>query len=126
MKKIAILLLGVTFCISTSFADDTTPKGATVTFTVPVDSHVKIDVEKKEDAVQANDESKPRHLVGSNPATWTPGYLSIPGYKKCLNVVNLRGWDGYCMPKTKNDKCEKDSWKKLQEMKLMPCSANSK
>lgn len=123
MKKIVILLLGAALCVSTSFAADDNVPGATVTFTVPVDSHVKIDV-KKANTEQAQSEPKPRHLVGSNPATWTPEYLSIPGYKKCLNVENSRGWDGYCMPKSKNDDCEKDSWKKLQDMKIMPCSSN--
>ena len=122
MKKIAILLLGAALCISTSFADGNVP-GVTVTLTVPVDSHVKIDV-KKANTKQTQSETKPRHLVGSNPATWTPGYLSIPGYKKCLNVEKSRGWGGYCMPKSKNDNCEKDSWKKLQDMNLKPCSSN--
>jgi len=123
MKKITILLLGTFMCVSVLFADENTPKGATVTLTVPVDSSVKIDVEKT-NTEQPQSEPKPRHLVGSNPATWTPGYLSIPGYKKCLNVENSRGWDGYCMPKSKNDDCEKDSWKKLQDMKIMSCSSD--
>ena len=120
MKKMAVLLLGVALCVSTSFAEDNVPKGATVTFTVPVDSNVKIDVEKS-DTTQTDSDTKPRHLVGSNPATWTPGYLSIPGFKKCLNVEKYRGWEGYCMPQKKNDDCDKDSWKKLQDMKLTPC-----
>lgn len=61
-------------------------------------------------------------MVGSNSATWTPKYLEVKGFKKCLSVQEYRGWEGYCMPTKKLKECAKDSWKSLQKMNLVPCA----
>jgi hypothetical protein len=75
------------------------------------------------DDVQPIDQPKqPEQLVGSNAATWTPKYLEVKDFKKCLGIQEYRGWEGYCMPKKKLDECPTDSWKSLQKMNLVPCS----
>jgi hypothetical protein len=61
-------------------------------------------------------------LVGSNSATWSPAYLKVKSYKKCLDVQDYRGWQGLCMPTDKPDDCLPESWTKLQEMNLVPCA----
>ncbi|APC97946.1 hypothetical protein [Francisella frigiditurris] len=65
-------------------------------------------------------------LVGNNPATQTPGYLSVKGFKKCLQVENMRGWSGYCMPESRPEKCPKDSWKELSKINIVDCSKEAK
>ncbi|MFC4892870.1 hypothetical protein ACFPDQ_07380 [Pseudofrancisella aestuarii] len=65
-------------------------------------------------------------LVGNNPATQTPGYLSVKGFKKCLQVENMRGWSGYCMPESRPEKCPKDSWKELSKINIIDCSKEAK
>lgn len=74
---------------------------------------------------QANGDQE-KTLVGSNPATQTPGYLSVKGFKKCLQVENMRGWSGYCMPESRPEKCPKDSWKELSKINIVDCSKEVK
>jgi len=60
-------------------------------------------------------------LVGQNPSTWTPNYLSVDKFQECLYVQNIRGWDGYCLPDNRRDDCPSKSWNELKKMKLIPC-----
>lgn len=76
----------------------------------------------KNDVQPIDQPKQPEQLVGSNSTTWTPKYLEIKGFKKCLSVQEYRGWEGYCMPEKKTDKCPKDSWRSLQKMNLVPCA----
>ncbi|QWU99363.1 hypothetical protein [Francisella salimarina] len=82
--------------------------------------------EAKEGNIPAVDQPKQQEqLVGSNSSTWTPAYLSVKKFKKCLEVENYRGWQGYCFPSEKPKNCPDKSWKQLSEMNLIPCSNSS-
>ena len=93
MKKITIILLGMIASTSISFASD---KNATMTLTVPSNSHVTIDVANTDNTtdeivnnqedVHAKKQTKGEKLVGTNSASWTPKYLSVDDYKKCLDI----------------------------------------
>lgn len=78
--------------------------------------------EAKEGTIPAIDQPKQEQLVGSNSATWTPAYLSVKKFKKCLAVENYRGWQGYCLPSEKPKKCPDESWGQLSEINLIPCT----
>ncbi|MEY8702863.1 hypothetical protein AB4F11_07815 [Francisella philomiragia] len=79
--------------------------------------------EAKEGTIPTVDQPKQQEqLVGSNSATWTPAYLSVKKFKKCLAVENYRGWQGYCLPSEKPKKCPDESWDQLSEMNLIPCT----
>ena len=61
-------------------------------------------------------------LDGYDPSIWTPAYLKVKNFKKCLAVEDYRGWQGYCLPPKQPKDCPKKSWKKLSKMNLIPCS----
>lgn len=65
-----------------------------------------------------------KKLVGTDKNTWTPEYLSVRDFKKCLAVQDYRGWQGYCLPEEQPKDCPDDSWDKLEEMNLVPCTKN--
>ena len=67
-----------------------------------------------------------RQLVGSDSSTWTPAYLKIKKFKKCLSTENYRGWQGYCFPAEQPKECPDKSWDKLSKMNLIPCTNPSK
>ncbi|QIV93856.1 hypothetical protein [Allofrancisella frigidaquae] len=71
--------------------------------------------------LKASQPTQSSHLVGSNPATWTPAYLSVKNFKNCLKTQKYRGWEGYCMPEQQSKDCPNESWEKLKQMNLVPC-----
>jgi len=103
--------------VSGSTSTETTIKGPKAMNALPVNKDID------ESKVQKVDQPKqPEQLVGSNSATWTPAYLEVKSYKKCLAVQEYRGWEGLCMPTDKPENCPSKSWSKLQEMNLVPCT----
>lgn len=63
-----------------------------------------------------------QQLVGSDSSTWTPAYLKVKKFKKCLSTENYRGWQGYCFPAEQPKECPNESWDELSKMNLIPCS----
>lgn len=63
-----------------------------------------------------------QQLVGSDSSTWTPAYLKVKKFKKCLSTENYRGWQGYCFPAEQPKECPNESWNELSKMNLIPCS----
>ena len=83
--------------------------------------------EAREGQVQDIDQPKQKEqLVGSDSATWTPAYLKIKKFKKCLKIQDYRGWQGYCLPNKQPKKCPDSSWEELSKMNLIPCSSTDK
>lgn len=81
----------------------------------------------REGKIQEIDQPKQQdQLTGSNSSTWTPAYLKVKKFKKCLSIQNYRGWEGYCLPKEQPENCPDESWDELSEMNLIPCSSSSK
>ncbi|AJC48419.1 hypothetical protein IB642_00680 [Allofrancisella guangzhouensis] len=127
MKK--TFFLSLTFITTLSFAN--TYKGTSINITSGSSTvstqQISIDtppVSKNidETKIQKIGQSKQKEqLVGSNPATWTPAYLSVKSFKKCLEIQKYRGWEGYCMPVEKNKDCPSKSWEELKKMNLVPC-----
>lgn len=65
-------------------------------------------------------------MVGTDPSTYTPKYLSVPKFKECLSQTTLESATYWCLPKDKPTACPNDSWEELQQMNLLPCQeANS-
>ena len=60
-------------------------------------------------------------LVGNNPDTYTPKYLSVKDFKKCLEVQVVANWDQLCIPAKRLNNCPVKSWNKLKNMDLKPC-----
>ncbi|AFJ42617.1 hypothetical protein [Francisella orientalis] len=143
MKRISLLLV-CGFCFANSFSANITDtnstnsvvSGSTIIMnsatdtkkssTTPIPMNATpspLSKEAKEGTIPAIDQPKQQEqLVGSNSATWTPAYLSVKKFKKCLAVENYRGWQGYCLPSEKPKKCPNESWDQLSEMNLIPCT----
>ena len=52
-----------------------------------------------------------------------PAYLSVKGFKSCLNTQDMGGWTTYCLPNDKPEDCTDDSWLKLTKMSLPICNS---
>ncbi|API86778.1 hypothetical protein [Francisella uliginis] len=63
-------------------------------------------------------------MVGRNPGTYTPKYLSISKYKKCLETHDFGTWKGYCLPSKIKDDCPASSFNKLKKLDLPSCQDN--
>ena len=137
MKK--TLICSLLAIATASFANDTTDTTSTTNIAsgssaTPIQTESTIKTPKAMNALPVNkdfDEDKlqiidqpkrAKELVGSNSATWTPAYLKIEGYEKCLDVQDYRGWQGLCMPADQPKDCLDNSWSKLHEMNLVPCT----
>ena len=106
--------------VSGSTATKTTIKTPTAMNALPVNKDID------EDAIQMVDQPKQaKELMGSGSGTWTPAYLKVDNYKKCLGVQEYRGWEGLCMPTDQPKDCSDNSWSKLQEMNLVPCAKDA-
>ncbi|AIT09651.1 hypothetical protein LO80_06525 [Candidatus Francisella endociliophora] len=130
MKK-NIFLLAATMLFSAGFSANI-DSGSTVQNTKPSDhatpmamnaTPTPMSKEIKEGNIPNIDQPKQQEqLVGSNSNTWTPAYLKVKKFKKCLDVQDYRGWEGYCLPSKQPKKCPDKSWNKLSEMNLIPCA----
>ncbi|MED7789100.1 hypothetical protein [Francisella sp. 19X1-34] len=60
-------------------------------------------------------------MVGTNSGTYTPKYLSVPEYKKCLETHDFGTWKGYCLPSQIKDGCPTSSFKELRKLNLIGC-----
>jgi hypothetical protein len=99
---------------------DTTPMAMNATPT-PIGEDIK------EGNIPKIDQPKqPEQMVGSNSSTWTPAYLSVKKFNKCLKSQKYRGWQGYCLPKQQPKNCPDESWQELTQMNLIPCSNTDK
>ncbi len=123
MKKTLICsLLAIASASFASQAKDTTESfvsGSSIKAPNEINA-LPVNKEIDEYAIQKVDQAK--ELVGSAPHTWTPAYLKVESYKNCLDEHNYRGWQGLCMPAEQPKECPDNSWSKLQEMNLVPCS----
>lgn len=61
------------------------------------------------------------NLLGSDSVTYTPRYLSIPSFQKCLGKEAVQDALLWCLPKIQPDECPSESWDKLQTVNLVPC-----
>ena len=129
MKKTLICsLLAVATLGFTSEIKDTTKNlvsGATIKDSKKMNDLPKDKDLNKDTMQKVNHQKQTQELVGSDPSTWTPAYLNVDGYKKCLGVQEYRGWEGLCMPKDQPKDCKDKSWSKLQEMNLVPCTKDA-
>ncbi|ASG68046.1 hypothetical protein fh0823_05320 [Francisella halioticida] len=65
-------------------------------------------------------------MVGTNSGTYTPKYLSVPEYKKCLEVYSFGSWKGYCLPNKIKNHCPTSSFNKLKQLDLLNCQEDDK
>lgn len=69
-------------------------------------------------------EKQPEKLMGGNSGTYTPKYLSVPGFKACLKTQSPTSKSDVlynCLPSTKPVGCSLNSFTRLQQMNLLPC-----
>ncbi|WP_150466343.1 hypothetical protein [Francisella sp. SYW-9] len=76
------------------------------------------------DTDKTNVQSPPK-MVGTNSGTYTPKYLSVPEYKKCLDTHDFGTWKGYCLPSKIKDGCPTSSFKELRKLNLIGCQDNN-
>ncbi|MDA0910635.1 MAG: LysM domain-containing protein [Proteobacteria bacterium] len=50
-----------------------------------------------------------------------PAYLSVKGFKDCLDTQKMGGWTAYCLPDNKPQSCTDGSWSKLSTMTIPKC-----
>ncbi|GAB4223271.1 MAG: hypothetical protein Kow0076_5490 [Francisella sp.] len=132
MRKVLILLCSF-FCIS-AFGGDLVISSLTNdsdSGSILKDvKEVKSDVAEKGkniiDQSKSQLENDKQNLVGSSSSTWTPAYLKVKKFKKCLKTENYKGWQGYCLPAKKPKKCPGKSWQELNRMNLVPCMDKNK
>ncbi|KAF7635862.1 hypothetical protein Mgra_00004774 [Meloidogyne graminicola] len=46
-----------------------------------------------------------------------PKYLSIEGWKECVESDPIETYEVYCLPKVKKQNCSKNAWKQLKVSK---------
>lgn len=152
MKKISILLI-CSFYFASGFSDEITTNNLS-TQTNSGSSLVISTATEKTKIVKPSDHASPmamnatptplgkdiregniptidqpkqqQQLVGSDSSTWTPAYLKVKKFKKCLSTENYRGWQGYCFPAEQPKECPDQSWDELSKMNLIPCTNPSK
>ena len=97
MKKLLILItiIPISFSLAIAFSTNTTDFSTT--------------------------NSGKKSLVGNNPATWTPRYLSIKDFKKCLVSEHINGWSKYCIPSQQPKECPDNSWILLKKENIQTC-----
>lgn len=107
-----------------AYAKDTdTNKKAPITEEIKTTTTTTTDVRQDGSAVsETNTKDSDKKLLGSNPSTWTPEYLKVKSFKKCLGTQSYRGWKGYCMPEDQPENCPDDSWDKLSDMNILSCN----
>lgn len=131
MKKIILLLTSAIFFsigISAEVESGSTIETTKPETSMPMNAAPTTNSEsiQKEQIQKVDQPKQEEQLVGSNSSTWTPAYLKVKKFKKCLSVEDYRGWEGYCLPSKQPEKCPNESWKKLSEMNLIPCTTPSK
>jgi hypothetical protein len=50
-----------------------------------------------------------------------PLYLSVNGWKDCVEEKSMGTWNAVCLPSDKPEACSTDSWNKLSNMDLANC-----
>ena len=63
-------------------------------------------------------------MIGKNLPTYTPDYLSVPKFEKCLGKEAVQNAILWCLPKEKPKSCPIKSWEKLQTVNLVPCMSD--
>ncbi|MED7787921.1 hypothetical protein [Francisella sp. 19X1-34] len=131
MKKIAITL-GLSVFLSIGFSlqvsSGSTQKissGSSIKKAPSAMNAMPINVtaqQVKQNKIQIDQPKQKEQLVGSSSSTWTPAYLKVKKFKKCLSTEEYRGWKGYCLPKKQPKGCPDTSWNQLNKMNLIPCS----
>ncbi|ASG67107.1 hypothetical protein fh0823_20890 [Francisella halioticida] len=121
MKKI-VIALGLSVFLSTGFSlqvsSGSSQKNPTAMNALPIN----ISKQSKQNKIQIDQPKQKEQLIGSSSSTWTPAYLKVKKFKKCLSTEDYRGWQGYCLPSKQPKKCPDTSWKELNKMNLIPCS----
>jgi len=77
-------------------------------------------LEKSEKAKKTEGTNESRVGPGGEP----PKFMSVEGWKDCMESKDMGSWDAWCLPaqKPKSNKCLEKSWKELQEMEgAKPC-----
>jgi len=78
-------------------------------------------LEKSEKAKKTEGTNESRVGPGGEP----PKFMSVEGWKDCMESKDMGSWDAWCLPaqKPKSNKCLEKSWKELQHrhMGAMPC-----
>ena len=60
-------------------------------------------------------------MIGTNPNTYTPQYVQIKGFEKCLSTKSMGTWRSWCLPQSKPNKCSTYAWQKLKNTKVSKC-----
>merc|ERR1711910_94190 len=77
-------------------------------------------LQKSEKAKKTEGTNESRVGPGGEP----PKFMSVEGWKDCMEPKDMGSWDAWCLPaqKPKSNKCLEKSWKELQEMEgAKPC-----
>merc|ERR1711936_665703 len=77
-------------------------------------------LQKSEKAKKTEGTNESRVGPGGEP----PKFMSVEGWKDCMESKDMGSWDAWCLPaqKPKSNKCLEKSWKELQEMEgAKPC-----
>ncbi|API85896.1 hypothetical protein [Francisella uliginis] len=133
MKKI-IITLGLSVFLSTGFSlqvssgstqkvDSNSKRAPTTMNAAPI--NLTKEQQAKQNKIQIDQPKQKEQLVGSSSSTWTPAYLKVKKFKKCLSTEEYRGWQGYCLPSKQPKKCPDASWSELNKMNLIPCSKSN-
>lgn len=128
MKKI-VTTLGLSIFLSTGFSlqvssgstqkiNSSDQKTTTAMSAMPINT----DPKSSQNQIKIDQPKQKEQLMGSSSSTWTPAYLKVKKFKKCLSTQDYRGWQGYCLPSKQPKKCPDASWSELNKMNLVPCS----
>lgn len=61
------------------------------------------------------------NMVGTNPDTYTPKYVQIKGFEKCLGTKSMGSWKSWCLPKNKPSQCANSAWQELKNTTNSKC-----
>ncbi|WP_150467254.1 hypothetical protein [Francisella sp. SYW-9] len=133
MKKI-VITLGLSVFLSTGFSlqvssgstqkissGSSIKKAPTAMNAMPINVTTE-QAKQNQNKIQIDQPKQKEQVVGSSSSTWTPAYLKVKKFKKCLSTQEYRGWKGYCLPSKQPKKCPSESWSELNKMNLIPCS----
>ena len=64
------------------------------------------------------------NVIGGDLSTSTPEYLSVEGWKNCLQLTwsEDKSFTSYCMPASRGQSCDSNAWQLLEtKFKGDPC-----
>lgn len=62
-----------------------------------------------------------REIIGADSKSKPPKYLSIEGFKKCIDLKVKDTYSVVCLPSTKPQKCSNKAWQELSKLNMEKC-----